>query len=468
MNYNRMSRELKDLLNVCFYTLEQKDRMHPSVAVDNHKKISYFTKKKEKQVFENKHDVDDFGAPYTFFNEKLRQKYAIMGKVGKFFKHIKPELDNEEVKTLVSKWYSIIGEVDCKFEFELTKNIKKYYHYKNSDDTSGTLGGSCMNDDGEQDYIEFYDYYNVSLLILKNKIDKISGRALIWHDTFFPCLDKTIDFMDRIYTNDGNDEQRFIDYAIKNNAVYKKQQSYNHKKSFIYKDKEFTESITIETETDYNRYDISYPYVDTMSYMNDSCTLSNNDNGDFFISLECTDGNNSEENSAICSDCSERFDSDSEGTYIGDNIICQSCLDNNYFYCDCCNEWHHNDDNCIEIEKDGFNICVCQDCADNEYYQCTECGNYHDSDLNYEVDCDNYCNDCYHGNFTCCEYCNDDILNDDIIYQDDKSLCESCYDDLYQDCEKCGEAISKNDISDNRYCEDCEVEYQEESEQEKA
>jgi len=64
------------------------------------------------------------------------------------------------------------------------------------------------------------------------------------------------------------------------------------------------------------------------------------------------------ENTTICADCGERIYTE-DARYVGDDPICESCYDDNYFECEGCERCHHNDDygedgycrNCMEDNK---------------------------------------------------------------------------------------------------------------------
>ena len=111
-----------------------------------------------------------------------------------------------------------------------------------------------------------------------------------------------------------------------------------------------------------------------------------------------------------CEDCEEYFLSD-EMTDVGGRYeyywICETCLDEEYFYCNHCNEYRPNgnlmhcdwcdDWICTECSfTDCNNVTLCGDCYNN-CYACEDCGCFIDSDNSYrnEYDGCDYCESCY-------------------------------------------------------------------------
>lgn len=366
MDYKKLNEKLQTLSCMDTKAMESKDRFYASTAIENPKKISYFTQQKLDKIQEigSEKIMADYGS-ISQWHPAIREKFCIMTKQGKFFKYINPELSDSELQNIVARWFNIIqlNDDEREFNFELKKEISFYYNEENYFDHCGNLGSSCMSYASCSSYIDFYNHYNCSLLILKNQDNKITGRALIWHDVFFKHLDKTLDFMDRVYINNQNDEMRFFDYCEKNNIVRKKYQSYSNKTDFFYNEKVFYDVITIECQNTFNVNDMEYPYIDTLSYMDDDCDLCNYSNSSYFITCNETDGTCSGTGCYVCEDCGHRFNPDNEGIYIENyGGVCESCRDN-YSYCDSCATYVSIDE--ISCIGDDY---VCQDCFDDHYH----------------------------------------------------------------------------------------------------
>lgn len=180
---------------------------------------------------------------------------------------------------LFKSTYDLMNEALLKFELVRNKDIAHWYSDDNYESQTSTLGNSCMAS-VDSEYFDIYVYNPkvCGLLILysdggeivdgKYKSDKIKGRALVW------TTDQGDIFMDRIYYINDSDVDLYKQYAIKNNWWCKKSQnSTQHcavqkgtsEKSPIY-------TVTLESY-DFN----SYPYFDTMAFMNTQKSIISND-----------------------------------------------------------------------------------------------------------------------------------------------------------------------------------------------
>ncbi len=152
-------------------------------------------------------------------------------------------------------------------EFKLVKgeDIAKYYKEENYfSKYHGTLGNSCMKEEGKKTFkIYTENPKKVKLLVLIDKDGKIHGRALVWKLKQSPCDSKFL--MDRVYTNKDSDVIKFKKFADENDWMYKKfNTSYtNQGVQFIYKGSDINGVLTVKLDGDFN----SYPYIDTMAFL---------------------------------------------------------------------------------------------------------------------------------------------------------------------------------------------------------
>lgn len=105
-----------------------------------------------------------------------------------------------------------------------------------------------------------------------------------------------------------------------------------------------------------------------------------------------------EEEKRICSCCGDVLDEDDYGTWVGENLLCESCVDNECVVCERCGDTVYSDD----AECDD-SIYLCQDCFSNHYYRC--------------------------------ESCNAIVHNDDTCWQNDLPYCQNCYDEFGDEIE---------------------------------
>lgn len=105
-----------------------------------------------------------------------------------------------------------------------------------------------------------------------------------------------------------------------------------------------------------------------------------------------------EEEKRICSCCGDVLDENDYGTWVGEDLLCESCVNDECIVCNHCGDTVYVDDS----ESDD-NIYLCADCY-NDYYRRCEC-----------------CNRIIHNNGTC--------------WQNNLPYCESCFDDFEDEIE---------------------------------
>ena len=93
-----------------------------------------------------------------------------------------------------------------------------------------------------------------------------------------------------------------------------------------------------------------------------------------------------------CADCWKVFDeSNKERKRVRNwDIVCLQCIDNDYFTCQCCDEFYPNDQ---KHETHGWDF-VCDTCRNEEYFYCHDCGWLFHNDDSHEYNDDYYCYDC--------------------------------------------------------------------------
>lgn len=105
-----------------------------------------------------------------------------------------------------------------------------------------------------------------------------------------------------------------------------------------------------------------------------------------------------------------------------DDVVCESCFNENYFYCTSCNTLHRITDG-YETRDDGY---VCESCYLDYYYTCDDCGDIVSRDYaNWDEDGDCcYCDNCFNNHyFNYGEYNTD---QDEIVGNiDDFSSCDA-------------------------------------------
>ena len=169
--------------------------------------------------------------------------------------------------------YDFAKDILKQFDIVTDDDIAYWYDSNRYISGGGTLNNSCMAE-VDSGYFDIYvRNSNVSLVILYSddgKIEgdkyisnKIKGRAILWDAIIDGTPSK---FMDRIYTMHDSDVELFKQFAEKQGFWYKRNQNMNQ-----------DESITNGSTTKQSRIKVvledgdfrEYPYLDTMSYLND-------------------------------------------------------------------------------------------------------------------------------------------------------------------------------------------------------
>ena len=113
----------------------------------------------------------------------------------------------------------------------------------------------------------------------------------------------------------------------------------------------------------------------------------------------------------------------------GDSLIYEEALedDTELFICEHCG---------AEVSEEAAtlfeNEMLCDTCLDEQTFICFECGNRHWRDEANDYCGNEICDRCYDYNFTCCEECGRTIRNDDANYIDDYEdmpYCNDCFQD---------------------------------------
>ncbi|MFW6242924.1 MAG: hypothetical protein ACOC2W_02090, partial [bacterium] len=220
-------------------------------------------------------------------------------KIGKFVKRLfgdkfKPSGDpGKDVESFVTMVKYKRDKETSLFEIVEGDDIVKYYYKGNYTKTRGgsTLHSSCMMYDYCEPYIGFYaaNKHKVKLIIMRDDKGDIKGRALLWDVDKIDVENVSRKFMDRVYTANYIDIEKFIKYAKDNNWLYKKTQNSQYDTLLIDPENEEKLINTIQVH-DIKRYK-AYPYLDTLKFfLINEGILTNDDQLDYDLTLESTSG----------------------------------------------------------------------------------------------------------------------------------------------------------------------------------
>jgi hypothetical protein len=186
-------------------------------------------------------------------------------------------------------------------------------------------------------------------------------------------------------------------------------------------------------------YDQGTHYRDYFHYSN--CTLSrikgseNSEHitiGGIPICVQCgrrhdvADNINCCHNYYICEECGERI-YEEDVIWIDGDAYCRDCCS----YCDECNEYHRGNSTYVE----SVHRYVCESCLEYNYTYCECCGEYEHNDLARYIECeDRYvCEACCDRYYFYCDDCGEYFPNKNRHEYEHLTLCESCYEDRKAD-----------------------------------
>lgn len=185
----------------------------------------------------------------------------------------KYEYNDKDIEEFVNLYKSINIDKGKKFKIVSGDEITSWYNEDSYYLMKGTLGSSCMKDVKASFFNIYTSNKNCRLLIYVNEENFLLGRALIWKLDSSPC--KAEYFMDRVYTVNDSDVNRFKSYAEDQGWMYKFKMSSDFEEStmFYYKESPVFGEITVKLkDIDFRKY----PYLDTLAFLDkDSKTLSN-------------------------------------------------------------------------------------------------------------------------------------------------------------------------------------------------
>jgi hypothetical protein len=261
---------------------------------------------------------------------------------------------DKDIEKFVNIWKSTKASTDFNFKLVKGKDIARYYNEKRYLSSGGSLGGSCMADENKSIFGLYSENESkVKLLVLiDEKTDKISGRALVWKLQTSPCEARF--FMDRVYTNRDSDFFKFRQHAEENGWLYKAtMNSYiENNVRFRYKGSEILGTISVKLDGSFDEY----PFVDTLCFLSsDLKSLTN------IPTFDCSFLHSVSGESNPCSDC------DGKGTICDD----PNCRDNyGLVTCgDCDGDGDTDSGKCVTCKGKGEYKC---DHAESEI--CDECG----------------------------------------------------------------------------------------------
>lgn len=255
-------------------------------------------------------EQEDSSLPYNMAGRNEMKIGRVIKYLSKFI-YLSPPITPKEIETFVNIYKATSVNNEIKFKLVSGNKIADYYKEEKYFSKYGTLGTSCMRNEGKKVFkLYTKNPDKVKLLIYVDDNDEIHGRAVVWKLDKSPCDAQY--FMDRIYTNRTSDEIKFKNYAREKGWMYKKLVSYqlSTNVNFIYNGESVNGEIQVELNGNFNKY----PFVDTLCFLNDSDDLVSNIPSRGNTMLHSTDGDYES-----CSEC------DGDLVYSYDDTLCEEC-----------------------------------------------------------------------------------------------------------------------------------------------
>ena len=119
------------------------------------------------------------------------------------------------------------------------------------------------------------------------------------------------------------------------------------------------------------------------------------------------------------------------GDDISEKAHCWDCYHEACFECDSCGWETDNIDDLVTVYRNGVERMVCRSCLDNDYTYCDYCDEYHaDNEIHTDINGNHVCDDCLDRVIACAD-CGELVPTDEAFYNenDDQYYCSDCYEE---------------------------------------
>lgn len=154
----------------------------------------------------------------------------------------------------------------------------------------------------------------------------------------------------------------------------------------------------------------------------------------------------------VCSECGYEAEDKDEFEDIGNELVCDGCLAENYTQCDDCDNYVLNNNVFEAKRRQGHaTVIVCEQCLSDDYGVCDGCKSYFHHDIMNSIedsrgDYYTYCNDCFDDTTRRCDKCGEYRHDSFFSRANQGDICDDCWEDLPK-CSICGQVISEDDVS---------------------
>ena len=150
------------------------------------------------------------------------------------------------------------------------------------------------------------------------------------------------------------------------------------------------------------------------------------------ICVKCGESHHNADNISCCTkircaDCGCYID-ENEARWVDGDPYCSDCTG----WCERCNEYVRSEVHYV----DGYGW-ICESCLSEEFVYCDRCGSYeHEDDATY-IECEEryVCERCRDRYYSYCEDCESYFPDDEMLNYEGRQLCECCYDNRMEETE---------------------------------
>lgn len=144
-------------------------------------------------------------------------------------------------------------------------------------------------------------------------------------------------------------------------------------------------------------------------------------------SHDCLNGLSVEDDDNItCEDCGRDGIHEDDAYCVDGNYYCRRCYDDNFFFCESCNQDCPQEGSVVAHNARGHETTVCEGCADSDFFRCHHCDGYFHNDNGITTDDgETYCEGCASDHVMTCEKCG--VVSDDLDEFDGDGCCSDCH-----------------------------------------
>lgn len=249
------------------------------VITDRFPHLDYIDNKVDKEMADELFHLDKVGSSRaTGVTTKSRNEVSL----GKFVNKILPgKYSDKDREDFVNLFKSTIEKQGEHLEIIEGDEIAKWYNKDNYQSETGNLGNSCMASKPESYFNLYTQNPEVCKMVILIEDDKLIGRALVWKlntlGTSKENLERFQWFMDRQYTINDSDVQKFRKFANERGWAFKTHNNHHSFKDITFGEEKLRSNMTVKVKP--QEY-AKYPYVDTFRRYDPETGILYNDDED--------------------------------------------------------------------------------------------------------------------------------------------------------------------------------------------